>query len=377
MKKNLLGIVCVCSLFLLSSVARADVVGAGVSHLFGISSAYNDVFFGNYEGVNGDIEGHAAIGGDLTASAYSFGDWRREKHSEGPVLVVGGNAYVSSSTYADGDVYVQGSMNNFDGTPAGWNALTRNNNTGGTVTDPGYVSNMAGNVYIGDKSNLGSSHYDYYKQLEGGIPFDFALAKEQLTNVSSELMALGATAQVQQNGKNFVVDVRGSDGLQTVFIDAALFQLMNDISGSSLSILADADTTVLVNVTNDSNLDILYLTKDLILNGHAGDFDDDGFDGRNVLFNVDGSIDEIYLAEISFQGSILAVDSNFDVQHGHVSGQAFGNNATTSNGGEFHAYYDFDDKHFNNVTPEPASILIFGAGIGGLALTRRFRKKTA
>lgn len=351
---------------------KGESVSSGESRLFGIAADYNNVFFGDYRGTNGDIEGHAAIGGNLYASAYSFGDWRREKHSGGPVLVVGGDAYVSSSTVGDGDAYIGGNLYAYNGAK-NWNMLTRST-TSGILTDSSYISNYDGTIYIGGENKIS---YDYYEQLNGEVPFDFAAAQNALRTVSSELMSFNATTLGIFTNGDYVIDLSGLSGIQTVFVDAQIFQMLSN-TGKNMMIYADADTTLILNVTNELGLDTLYLNRDVLLNGHAADFDSDDFDGRNLLMNVDSSIENIDVSKISFQGSILAVDSHFDVAHGHVSGQAFGASATTTNGGEFHAYYNFDDKHFGDGTtntPEPATILIFGIGLGGLALRHRLRNR--
>lgn len=380
--KKILPFVLSACFILTAAFVQADVEQPSTYQLFGVSAGYNNVFFGDYYGRNGDIEGHAAIKGNLDVQSYSFGGWQEDKHTEGPVLVVGGNATVSSTTVHDGDAYVGGKMQQHTGTGL-WNTLgvKAHTNPENFKTEPGYVS-TPGNIYVQDGSNFSQyNHADYQQTFaDAGItslPFDFAVAESQLRTVSSELWSMSdTTSGVFDERGNYVVDLTGATGLQVVTIDAEIFNQLSE-NGKNLFLYGGDDTTLVVNMTNDTGLESLRL-REIYINGNNDVFTGE-FDGSNVLFNV-GDLGEITISGANINGSFLALDTDFDVQHGHFSGQVFGASATTTVGGEFHAYYTFDDQHFSegggnsSATPEPSTMLMFGAGLGALALVRRLRK---
>lgn len=357
------------------AVVTADVVHPSADHLFGISAGYNAVIFGNYTGISGDTEGHLAVQGNVDIQNHAIGAGQMVAHQEGPVLVVGGSVYAGSSGVYDGDAYIGGSLNTTGGY---WNGLTANDNTvvGYNSLDPDYKA-TTGDFYIGDTSNFGTSLgvYGYMHQLESSLPFDFAVAKDQLTQVSTDLRNLTANATGTQDFLNatlydYVIDLTDMSGLQVVDVDASI---LNGLGKSgSIRITGGEDTTLIINVTNEYGLDVLTLNSTFYVNGEAGEAHNGIFDGRNILITTDiGTVD----VNTTLNASLLALDSVVNVTAGHVSGQTFASEANLTGGGEFHAYYTFDDKHFTSNVPEPATMLIFGLGLGALPLARRFRKK--
>ena len=341
------------------------------AELFGISSPYNNVFFGDFYGRNGDVEGHAAIKGNLDVSAYSFGAGEQNLHPDRQwVLVVGGNAVVSSTTVFDGDAYIGGTLK----PPTGgsmWNTLGAAG-TGPYHENPlwsGYVG-TAGTVYVAGTpdANLDPT---YQKNTDWAIPFDFDLAESQLRNVSATLWGITDTIVSGYVGGYYTIDLTGQTGLQVVTIDASIF---NALGNQNIYINAGADTTLIINVTDNNNLGTLNLRKEFVINGSFVPFYNEDFDGSNILINTDISNVNVYGAAIN--ASIMALNAHFDVQHGNIDGQAFGASANTSGGGEFHAYYVFDDKHFKDnepptTVPEPATCMILVCSLLGLGYANR------
>ncbi len=373
---------CLAALFVAGcfvSTARADLVEPSAYQLLGVSSAYNNVFFGDYYGRNGDIEGHAAIKGNLNVQSYSFGSGEQSQHprSQGPTLVVGGNARVSGATVHDGDAYIAGTLTPQNG-QSKWNML----GTAGTgpfnTIDPGYQG-TPGTVYVGGTPN---SQLDttYQRHTDVSIPFDFTVAEGQLRKASSDLLSLDNTVAGGLVNGNYTVDLTGKSGIQVVTIDASVFNGLQN--GRSIFINGGADTTLIINVSDEFGLDTLTLNREFFINGIDDSFSGD-FDGSNILINT--GVSQVDISGAAINASLLALDAIVNVEHGHIDGQVFASGAHTMEGGEFHAYYSFDDSHFTSnqggtVTPEPASCLIFSCGlfgIGYIANRRRLALKEA
>lgn len=357
---------------LFAPLAVADVLQPSAGQLFGISAGYNNVFFGDFYGRNGDVEGHAAIQGNVDVQSYSFGAGEQVMHQSGPVLVVGGNVTASSSDVYDGDTYIGGKLTPQNGQTM-WNALgTKGTGPSGYNLHDSSYQGTAGTVYVNDDSNFNrpwnvpENHKSFEEAGISSIPFDFTVAQSELRSVSSELFAMNETVTGEANGYGaYTVDLTGKNGLQVLTVDASLFDSIN-----TFNIIAGADTTLVINVFGD---ELNFNKMAMYINGNQNEFTGD-FDGSNILLNTNAT--NVNVSSVKLNMSVLALDAHFDIQYGHISGQAFGASAHTTNGGEFHAYYTFDDKHVGgNVTPEPATLLIFGVGLAGLGFYRR-RKTT-
>ena len=316
----------------------------------------------------GDIEGHAAIKGNLDAHAYGFGSGEQNLHpnSQGPTLVVGGNAKVSSSSVYDGDAYIAGTLTPQAGQNM-WNMLGTQGTGPYNTVDPGYQG-TPGWVYVAGTPNS-NLDFQYQKNTTESIPFDFVLAEAQLRKVSTDLYALQDTVYAGIINGNYTIDVTGT-GIQVVTIDTSVFNELGRTN--NIYINAGADTTLIINVTDVLGLGVLNLQKEFIINGIAvpsyGDFD-----GSNILINT--NIAQVDIQRAAINASLLALDAHIMVQSGNIDGQAFGASAWTTNGGEFHAYYTFNDKHFRGASvPEPATCLIVVCGLVGLGYAQRRRE---
>ena len=334
--------------------------------LLGISAVYNDVFFGDYYGRNGDIEGHAAIKGNVDVQSYAFGSGEQNLHpnSQGPTLVVGGNVTSSSSGVYDGDAYIAGTLTPQPGQNK-WNMLSAMGTGPYNTVDPGYQG-TPGWIYVAGTPDV-DLDYQYQKHTTDSIPFDFALAEAQLRQVSDSLFGLQDTVYAGIVNGNYTVDLTGLTGLQVVTIDTSVFNELGRTN--NIYINAGADTTLIINISDPANLGVLNLQKEFIINGIDSPSYGD-FDGSNILINTDVALVDVQQAAIN--ASLLALDALIMVQHGNIDGQTFGASAWTMNGGEFHAYYTFDDKHFRgNDVPEPATCLIVACGLVGFGYARR------
>jgi choice-of-anchor A domain-containing protein len=403
---------CLAVALLTLSQVRADVEGTSAVQFFGISSAYNNVIFGDFTGgyartgtaatakTGGDIEGHAAIQGDVKVRNFGFGSGQMGLHADNRnVLVVGGNVTASSSDVYDGNAYVAGRVvANSDVTSSKWNVLGTSNNRIDAYNKltPDYEA-TAGKIYTRD-FNPGT---DYYAEdgtgkrvteswSEAGIsslPFDFTVAKEQLTQVSSDLWNnkstvvgdyIYDTSVPWERVLGYEIDLTGLSGLQTVTVDASVFNNLVVNQSGFLNILTDpnADLTLIINVSDDNNLGFLNLAKEFYINGENNrDEINDYFNGSNILINTADSISQITAVNAEINASILALNETIEVNSGNISCQVFSAGADLYNGGEFHAYYTFDDKHMSVATPEPATALIFGIALAAAPFARRFRRK--
>lgn len=372
---------------------NADVLEPSAYQLFGISAGYNDVFFGDYYGREGDIEGHAAVKGNLTAIDYGFGSGEMAKHSDNKnVLVVGGNVYAKGAGVYDGNAYIGGSINkiavdyvNTSGkrikSDDAWNTMHASDNVVAAYNrdDPNYQASK-GTVYangfptenwVNGQPDTIQSQAWYAESGLTSLPFDFTVAEEQLRTVHSDLWGLDNTITATFNDRNIMVDLTGLAGLQVLTLDAADFMAMGDNRNIHLTNAGD-DLTLLINITNETGLDYLWLRNEIVINGSIAEQYGD-FDGSNILLNT--AMDNVRVENVAFNGSLLALDAEVYIAHGNIDGQVFAGSGYTEDGGEFHAYYTFDDKHFQPAaTPEPASLLIVGLGLGAIGLSRRFRK---
>lgn len=370
------------ALILSAGTASADVESASANQLFGISAAFNDVFFGDYVGKNGDIEGHAAIQGNLTATSYGIGTGNMEKHADNrTVLVVGGNVTASGTGIYDGDAYVGGTV----APPAGgsvWNSVHATDIiVAGYNPEIGDYTPTTGTIYANSYTDANGNAYTPHESQRmetftsagiSSIPFDFTVAQNELRTVASDLSGMSNTVDGYfDEAGNYQLKIDGT-GIQVATIDASIFAQL-DATNRNLFITAGDDATLVINVSDVDGLNLLNLGQDIFINGDNNEFHG-GFDGSNILFNT--SVENVTVLSSKINASILALDAHFDVRYGHITGQVFGASAYTETGGEFHAYYTFDDKHFGTgtVTPEPASFLIVGLGLAGFGIGRRFRK---
>lgn len=368
------------------SVAQADVITGPV---FGKNAMFQDVFFGNYTGRDGDIEGHAAIKGDVDAFRYGFGSGQQNLHTDGPVLVVGGNVKATGSGVFDGNGYIGGTSTTYaknaviygqDGTTP----YIRNKVIGRSVSDTDYLS-PAGEGRTISYNTLDPGYIGRAGTVQSGYNvsnvFDFDAAEAELRQISSGLFSLNdnITGEASYLGEYLGKTYQKLElnltqaGLNVITLDVSL---LNQLGWGTFSINSQVDSTLLINVTDVNGIGYWDMAT-MIINGmdqmeQTKQYYD--FDGSNILFNVQDSL-RINSIGQDIYASVLAVDSDFTVMAGHISGQVFGRSAYTEQGGEFHAYYTFDDKHLPNATPEPATILIFGIGMVGGAVAAYRRKR--
>jgi choice-of-anchor A domain-containing protein len=330
--------------------------------LLGIAGEYNIFMFDDIEQYGTDVEGRVAGGGDVTYGAADTVDASGQTVQRGfsiaskvqdkqglADLVVGGNLTLSNGSVG----YL---------TP---------NDTGGPNSQKGTILVGGEATFVPKADGTPSVGYDaatFQKNIgKSNLPIDFAAEQKYLTGLSGFWGGLSANGQTEvlynlvNNVKDtYQITLTGSDPSLNVFT----------VNGSSIDgglgfyINAPATSTILVNVTGDS-IDLKNLG--FYFNGIKGD--QEGYPHASILFNF-LTAQLINIDQIEVDGSLLAPWAHINFfKNSHIDG----NLIAYSLFGEGEAHLALFKG--NVPVPEPATWILLGGGLMGIAALRRRMKQ--
>lgn len=300
--------------------------------LLGVAADYNVFVFGDMN-VGSDTQGRVAVGGNFsTTSGYSIGLLSSPAQYS---LVAGGNVNFGPGSIFNGGIYSGGNvaLHNYAvyGDVVAKGAVTDTHPISGTIT---------GTV------NANSS-------LSG--PVDFTAAEIYLKGVSYDLShgVINGTTTVSPW---HAITLSGGNAVN-------LFSLSGTDLGDAVSLKFDfaSDKIGIVNVS-----------------GTSCDFSGFGFSGgglaENILFNFYEAT-SLTMGSIGVRGSILAPYANITFNSGVVHGSVIAE-SIRGNGQYNQNLFDHEIPNGGQPVPEPATMLLFGSGLAGLAATRLRKRKS-
>jgi choice-of-anchor A domain-containing protein len=327
----------------------------------------------NGVGVDTYGQGSAAlvVGGNLTQNGGQ----------DSGNVYVGGNASITSGGGIN-NLSVGGSLTAQGGTIAG-NVFVGGAaaNLAGGVTVNGSLNLTGANSSLNASSNGGSSPQGIYitastqvndpsywtKATVGGgpstpsTPLDLYGSSTDLKNASTALSSAG-TSTVTSSGGVITITLTKS-GLNVINLNLPAGATINGINIVTAS--GVTPTGLVVNV-NGNNLSF-----------NGGTYNLGGLSTSQVLFNFT-TASTISLSNLAFMGSILAPLADVNFASGQLNGTLiaddyYGTGQINEGGGFSIPLPAYSGGGTVVATPEPGSLLVFGAGLVGLGLLRRSR----
>jgi choice-of-anchor A domain-containing protein len=279
---------------------------------FAAMSYYDALIFGNVSASTGDIEGRAAIGGDLnTPGGYSVGD-RAPDDPTKYSLVVGGNLHA-----------------------------------------PGHWQVFNGNARYGTGTQLPSMEPGYTIS-QGPGDLNFGAAYTTFRSISTYLGGLSDNGTQLYQFTTYTLTGTNA-GLNVFNVNAADWA-----AASNRVIDAPTGSTVIVNIAGASAG---------MMNGMQAlnNLHDGSTRQTRILFNFHQAT-TVNITNMAVTGSVLAPDALVTISGGGIDGQAVLGALNQINGGEIHRW------DFTGSTPVPEPGTMAALGLGALALLKRRRK---
>lgn len=328
------------ALFCLASAAQALPVLD-----FGPASQYSGFFFSNVNAA-ADVEGRLAVGGNLT-SGFDVG-YRNPYGSTAPSLVVAGNVSLTSQWGSAGSIY------------NGPTYSTNTNKTIGPSTAPwiGEHKLAAGNLVYG--GSLTAANWQYATATKNANYIDFAAAKTQLSNLSTQL------ASASQVGSW----ISGSSGVQLMGDGASDIQVFN-LGNTELKNISLSNIKAGAHIVINSTLSNVVFSGDL--GGNLGASIDGLASFRDrVVFNLSNA--SSVNVSTFLNGSVLAVNADV-LGSGHLEGTLIANSLSAGANGKLELGYEtFRPYVPTSPVPEPETYALMLAGLAAVSFIARRRK---
>lgn len=366
--------------------------------LASIAGSYNMFLLGNLgtgaAPYTADMQGPVAVAGN----AYLNGVGVDTNGQGSAALVVGGNLSQTGGNDT-GNVFVGGNASITSG--AGINNLS----VGGSLTAQG--GTIAGNVFVGGTAtNLSSG-----VTINGSLSLTSANSSlNASSNGGSSPQAIYITASTQVNDPSYWTRATVGNGPATPATPLDLYGSSTDLKNASTALAGSGTSTVtssggVITITlTKSGLNVinLNLPAGATINGinivtasgvtptglvvnvngsnlsfNGGTYNLGGLSASQVLFNFTAA-STITLSNLAFMGSILAPLADVNFTSGQLNGTLiandyYGNGQINEDGGFSIQLPAYPGGGQVVATPEPGSLLLFGAGLMGLGLLRRSR----
>jgi choice-of-anchor A domain-containing protein len=319
MRKSFLFFSVLASLLLTFSVAHA-------TPLLGPAADYSLFVFGNMEpGPWSDSQGRVAVGGNITLSSFSIALLAAPAEYS---VVSGGNV-----NFASGHVYNGGIF-------AGGNIQLNNFGVDGDVTANGTITYGPGGVTVAGDSTPNAAAVS---------PVDFASEYSYLSSTSLALAAMTPTGTTSVTPWH-AITLTGTEDINIFNLDGNALS-----NATSLKFNIGADAIAIVNVSGSAD--------------GLGNFAISGYDGKqgNILYNFYDA-DLLTIHNIAVQGSILAPDADVIFNSGQINGTLIAGSLTGTGQSNLYLFdHDlFDHNSPVRPVPEPATIILLGAGLAGV-----------
>jgi choice-of-anchor A domain-containing protein len=228
---------------------------------------------------------------------------------------------------------------------------------GGTLNYTGSAGNVT-NINGGAVNPVGSVNLTAPTSTLGSFAGTF---QTQLTALSTQLSGVAANSTATSSSGAVTLNASpNSSGVAVFNINSSLFS-----GASTVTINLDGATSVIINVNVDS------CVTNVCTFAPTANFEDPTDYASTVLWNFINATNLNFTTE--FGGSILAPDATVD-NSGSIDGTVVAANDSGSTG-ELHSDgYTGQFPGTPVATPEPASLLLIGTGIAGLATIRRRRR---